>query len=123
MIESLKVAQKTLSKDKSVYQNFVDYQTCLMEEGFLQLKGEKKYNIMFIGDQNPYQLCEPKLVSFVLNNFQSVKFLHILRHPFPVISSSMKFGDGKGGYICKGMSPSDILKKWVKHEKDVQLLK
>ena len=56
------------------------------------------------------------MVSFISDMFPKAKFLHILRHPFEVVQSSLKFGNGTGGDIWKGLSSSDILAQWEKHE-------
>jgi hypothetical protein len=116
MIGSLKVAKSVLNKSLSPKENYVNYQKRLMEKGFLENKPFKKKELKYIGDQKPYQNIDPELMQFTLEIFSDAKFLHILRHPFEVVSSSLLFGNGTGGFIWNNMSPSDILEKWEKHE-------
>jgi hypothetical protein len=114
MHESLRIAQETLRPDSSVEENFERYQTHLMETGFLKMPATHKKDLAYIGDQKPYQNIDPELLPFVMENFKRPKFIHILRHPFEVVDSSMKFMGGKG--IWEKMSAEEIMQKWELHE-------
>ena len=116
---SMPAAGQVLNKENSPKSNFVQFQKTIMEKGFLDQKPMKKDSLKFIGDQKPYQQADPEIVPFILEMFPQAKFLHLVRHPFEVISSSMKFLGGTGGYIWKGMSPEEIFEKWVFHEENV----
>lgn len=123
MRESLQQARHILDKEKSPRENFIAYQTYLMENGFMKMKPMDKPQLRFIGDQKPYQNSDPDLLPFIMEMFPEAKFLHILRHPFPVASSSRRFGGGTGGYIWKGMNNNELIQKWVFHERWIDKMK
>lgn len=114
MHESLRLASQTLNKDSSVEENFTRFQTHLMATGFLKMPPTHKKDLAYIGDQKPYQNVDPDILPFVMANFKRPKFIHILRHPFEVVESSMKFMGGTG--IWEKMSPEEIMEKWELHE-------
>ncbi len=117
MKRSLKIAREVLSKQSTVVENFTKYQMKLNEEGLNYVYfSVDKPKIKYLGDQKPYQNVDPILLPFILEHFPDAKFLHILRHPFEVISSSLKFGGGTGGDVWKGMSAKEIFDKWEMHE-------
>lgn len=116
MTYSLEIAKSKLAHGNSVLENFINYQTFLMESGFLEMKPQFKKNLKYIGDQKPYQNVDPEMMPFVLKNIPNSKYIHLLRHPFEVVSSSMKFGNNTGGYIWKDMTSQDIFAKWEMHE-------
>jgi len=116
MNAALKVARDVLDAKASVVENYENFQRKLMETGFLKMEPTQKSKLEYIGDQKPYQNIDPEMLPFILEHFPDAKFLHILRHPFEVIPSSMKFGGGTGGFIWKGMGPKEIMEKWEMHE-------
>lgn len=119
MEAAMKKAGHVLNRGLSAHENFENFQTSLMRQGFLKQKGVQKTDLAYLGDQKPYQNIDPDLVPFILDNVRSPKFLHILRHPFEVVSSSMNFDGGTGGDIWNGMGPRDIMKMWEVHERHV----
>ncbi|EDN66756.1 Sulfotransferase [Beggiatoa sp. PS] len=112
MNKALEQCQNLLSKDKTPFENFVTIQTQLMKAGFAKIKPANKENLLWIGDQKPFQQIDPKLMPFIKENFPGAKFLHLIRHPFPVVKSSQVFV----GQLWKGMSDEEILKRWTMHE-------
>jgi hypothetical protein len=104
--------QKLLSKDKTPFENFVAFQTTLMKQGFARIKPANKENLLWIGDQKPFQQIDPELMPFIKENFPGAKFIHLIRHPFPVVRSSQVFV----GQLWKGMSADEILQRWTMHE-------
>lgn len=116
MNQSMEIAGHLLDKNASVRENFEKYQRYLMEKGFLSEKGSHKKSLKYIGDQKPYQNIDPTMMPFIMENFPNAKFIHLVRHPFEVVQSSMKFANGTGGFIWKDMSPEQILEKWEMHE-------
>ncbi|OQW92651.1 MAG: hypothetical protein BWK78_01025 [Thiotrichaceae bacterium IS1] len=102
-----------LSKDKTPFQNFMDLQTAIMEEGVKGLPPMHKEQLLWIGDQKPFQQIDPELMPFIKANFPDAKYLHLIRHPFPVVRSSKVF---KAGVLWKGMTEDEILKRWTMHE-------
>lgn len=116
MIEALKTAKHSLNKSVTPKENFINFQLEIMRKGFLKNKPVEKTNLQYIGDQKPYQNIDPELLPFILETFPNAKFLHILRHPFEVVSSSLSFDNHTGGYIWKDMGPDEIMAKWEQHE-------
>ncbi len=119
MEAALEKARHVLDPEAAAHRNFELFQTYLMTEGFLKQKGVQKRNLKYLGDQKPYQNIDPELLPFILDNVCSPKFLHILRHPFEVVSSSMNFESGTGGDIWGGMGPDEIMAMWERHERNV----
>lgn len=112
MDKALEQCQELLSKDKTPFENFVTFQTALMKEGFIKTKPINKEKLLWIGDQKPFQQIDPELMPFIKENFPDAKFIHLIRHPFPVIKSSQVFV----GQLWKGMSAEEILQRWTMHE-------
>lgn len=109
-----------LSKDKTPYENFVTLQTEIMEKGLLKVKPMHKEKLLFIGDQKPFQQIDPEILPFIKTHFPNAQFLHLIRHPFPVVLSSQVF---YGGVLWKGMSADEILARWTMHEQWVEQAK
>ncbi len=120
MNQTLKQCRHLLSKEKTPFENFVTIQKTLMEEGFLKTKPTRKDNLLWIGDQKPFQQIDPEIVPFIKQHFPGFKFLHLIRHPFPVIQSSKVF---EAGVLWKGMNQQQILERWTMHEKWVEIEK
>jgi hypothetical protein len=108
-----------LSKDKTPFENFVTIQKAIMETGIGKREPVHKENLLWIGDQKPFQQIDPEIVPFIKENFPDAKFIHLIRHPFPVVRSSQVFI----GELWKGMSADEILQRWTLHESWVQLEK
>lgn len=119
MEAALNKAGHLLDRSRPIHENFERFQTHLMRQGFLKQKGVDKSDLVYLGDQKPYQNIDPELVPFILEHVRSPKFLHILRHPYEVVSSSMKFDGGTGGDIWNGKGPRDIMAMWEMHERHV----
>ncbi|MDY6991244.1 MAG: sulfotransferase [Pseudomonadota bacterium] len=108
-----------LSKDKTPAENFITIQTAIMEQGCRKLEPMHKKNLLWIGDQKPFQQIDPEIIPFIKEHFPNARFLHLIRHPFPVVQSSKVFV----GDLWKGMSDVEILKRWTMHEQWVNLEK
>jgi hypothetical protein len=110
-----------LSREKTPLENFITIQTTIMKEGLLNLKPMQKDNLLWIGDQKPFQQIDPEIVPFLKEHFPGARYIHLVRHPFPVVKSAKVFyGDD---LLWKGMSEEEILKLWTMHEKWVNLEK
>ena len=119
MNHTLEKFQHLLSKEKTPFENFITLQTTMMKEGFLKLEPMHKENLLWIGDQKPFQQIDPEIVPFLKEHFPGNRFIHLIRHPFPVVRSSKVFiGD-----LWKGMTEEEILKRWTLHENWVKLEK
>jgi len=116
MNKTLEQCQHLLSKNQTPIENFISIQTTLMKEGFLKMKPINKDNLLWIGDQKPFQHIDPELMPFIKANFPDAKFIHLIRHPFPVVKSSQVFV----GQLWKGMAADEILQRWTMHEQWVQ---
>jgi len=121
MNRTLEKYRDLLSKDKTPFENFMTIQRAVMEDGSGKSKPEHKENLLWIGDQKPFQQIDPEIVPFSKAHFPGFKFIHLIRHPFPVIRSAKiaSFDD----LLWKNMSEADILKEWTRHENWVQLEK
>lgn len=119
MDRALEKHKDLLSKDKTPYENFVAFQNAIMETGVGNVKPVHKKSLFWIGDQKPFQQIDPEIMPFIKENFSGAKFIHLIRHPFPVVKSSQVFI----GQLWKGMSAEEILQRWTMHEKWVQLEK
>jgi len=108
-----------LSKDKTPAENFITIQTAIMEQGCRKLEPMHKKDLLWIGDQKPFQQIDPEIIPFIKEHFPNARFLHLIRHPFPVVQSSKVFV----GDLWKGMSDVEILKRWTMHEQWVNLEK
>ena len=121
METTLENHQDLLDSDKTPFENFVAMQTAIMKNGTVQ-KGLKrmqpmhKEDLKWIGDQKPFQQTDPEILPFIREHFPDAHFIHLIRHPFPVVRSSQVFL-GDGGYIWKGMTPEQLLERWTMHEK------
>ena len=110
-----------LSKEKTPLENFVNIQTAIMEDGVGKIKPEHKENLLWIGDQKPFQQIDPEIVPFLKEHFPGAKFIHLIRHPFPVVKSAKIFP--ADDLLWKKMSEAEILEQWTRHENWVQLEK
>lgn len=121
MNRTLEKYRDLLSKDKTPFENFVTIQKLIMENGVGKREPEHKENLLWIGDQKPFQQIDPELMPFSKEHFPGFKFIHLIRHPFPVVRSAKiaPFDD----LLWKGMSEEEILKQWTRHESWVQLEK
>jgi hypothetical protein len=119
MDQTLEKYRNLLSKDKTPFENFVTIQTTLMKDGFIRIKPMHKENLLWIGDQKPFQQIDPEILPFIKANFPGAKFIHLIRHPFPVVKSSQVFV----GNLWKGMTAEQILQRWTMHENWVKLEK
>jgi hypothetical protein len=110
-----------LSREKSPSENFITIQTTIMRDGFLNLKPMQKEKVLWIGDQKPFQQIDPEIVPFLKEHFPDAKYVHLVRHPFPVVKSArVFFGDD---LLWKGMPEAEILKLWTMHENWVKMAK
>jgi len=120
MDETLANYRDMLSKDKTPFENYVAIQTALMRNGSKKLSAMQKEPLLWIGDQKPFQQIDPDILPFIKTHFPDTKFLHLIRHPFPVIESSRVF---KAGELWKGMSTAEILQRWTMHQQWVEQAK
>ena len=116
MNRTLEKHKDLLSKDKTPFENFVTIQKAIMETGIGKIEPVHKKNLLWIGDQKPFQQIDPEILPFIKENFPDAKFIHLIRHPFPVVRSSQVFI----GQLWKGMSVDEILQRWTMHESWVQ---
>ncbi len=114
--------QSLLSKERTPFENFVTIQTTLMKEGFIRLKPMQKDNLLWIGDQKPFQQIDPEIVPFLIEHFPGAKYIHLVRHPFPVVKSAKAFPGGDD-LLWKNLSEAEILKLWTMHENWVKIAK
>ncbi len=121
MNRTLEKYRDLLSKDKTPFENFVTIQKLVMENGVGKIKPVHKKNLLWIGDQKPFQQIDPEIVSFSKEHFPGFKFIHLIRHPFPVIKSAKIFPTDD--LLWKSMSEKEIFKQWTQHENWVQLEK
>lgn len=110
-----------LSKDKTPFENFVTIQKSIMENGVGKIKPVHKENLLWIGDQKPFQQIDPEIVPFLKEHFPDFKFIHLIRHPFPVVRSAKRFP--AEDLLWKHKPEEEILKLWTMHENWVQLEK
>lgn len=119
MQRTLEKYMDLLSQEKTPFENFIALQTTIMKEGVARLKPMDKEDLLWIGDQKPFQQIDPDIIPFLKQHFPQAKFIHLIRHPFPTVRSSRVFiGD-----LWKNMSEADILKRWTLHETWVNLEK
>jgi hypothetical protein len=117
--------QRTLAKhrdlldaSKSPMENFIRVQLAVMQDPSGRHAVEKDpAKIRWLGDQKPFQQCDPELLPFILESFPGARFLHLVRHPFPVVHSCATF---KGGDLWKGMGYEELLERWTMHERWVE---
>lgn len=121
MNRTLEKYRDLLSKDKTPFENFVTIQKSIMENGVGEVKPEHKDNLLWIGDQKPFQQIDPEIVPFSKKHFPGFKFIHLIRHPFPVVRSAKIIP--VDDLLWKGMSEKEILQQWTRHESWVQLEK
>ncbi|MDY6991697.1 MAG: sulfotransferase [Pseudomonadota bacterium] len=108
-----------LSQEQSPLENFFTLQKALMTGGGIKLPPMHKEKLLWLGDKKPFQQIDPEIVPFLKQNFPHSKFIHLIRHPFPVVNSSKLFiGD-----LWKGLSEQEILERWTVHERWVNLEK
>ena len=85
-----------------------------MQEGFVKFPAYNKNGLKYIGDQKPFQNIDPRITKFTSDYLPNSRYIHIIRHPANVISSCLNFGrNNDGGFMWKGLSPEEILAKWV----------
>ncbi|MBZ9787838.1 sulfotransferase [Psychroflexus sp. CAK57W] len=118
MNKSIELAGHLLSENNSVLENFILFQKQVMNKGFLSGDAFNKENLTYIGDQKPYQNADPLLIPFILENFPKAKFIHLIRHPYLVTTSSKLFLNGKND-IWGNLSDAELMEKWCFHEKNV----
>lgn len=118
MTTTLEMCRHLLSHDKTPLENFVTIQTYLMENGFLKVKPMHKTDVLWMGDQKPFQQIDPEIVPFIQQHFPQTHYIHLIRHPFPVVRSSKLFvGEGgDGGPIWHGLNDQELLERWTMHE-------
>jgi hypothetical protein len=80
-------------------------------------------NLQILGDQKMFQHADPKVVEFIIKNFNQPHFIHIYRHPAKVLRSQLNFQreTGASDYdnIWKGKSLDQLIREWVYHEQRV----
>ncbi len=121
MNRTLEKYRDLLSKEKTPFENFVCIQKLIMENGVGKIKPVQKENLLWIGDQKPFQQIDPEIVPFSKEHFPDFKFIHLIRHPFPVVKSAKNFP--ADDLLWKSMSEKEILKQWSQHESWIQLEK
>jgi hypothetical protein len=121
MNATLEQYRDLLSKDKTPLENFITIQTKIMENGFIKMKPMHKEKVLWIGDQKPFQQIDPEIIPFIKTHFPCTRFVHLVRHPFPVVRSAKLFPSED--LVWKTMPEDEILKLWTMHEKWVNLEK
>ncbi|MBI1182678.1 hypothetical protein GC194_00295 [bacterium] len=113
---AMQIAGNTLNPHARVQDNFVNFQMQFMRGFHTEKQIPANGSFTYIGDQKPYQNCDPELLPFVLENFPKSKFIHLVRHPYEVISSAKNFDHGSGGFLWQGKSDEEIMAQWCLHE-------
>jgi len=120
MERALDACGHVLSKNKTPYENFIDFQREAMGQGLGHLDPMQKENLLFIGDQKPYQNINPTLLSFAKKHFDDIRLIHPVRHPFTQVHSAMTHGEDVAGvFLWRGMSVKEVLAQWTKYERKV----
>ncbi|RKZ49168.1 MAG: hypothetical protein DRR16_32140 [Candidatus Parabeggiatoa sp. nov. 3] len=121
MNATLEQYRDLLSKDKTPLENFITLQTKIMQNGFITTKPMPKEYLLWIGDQKPFQQIDPEIVPFIKAHFPCTRFVHLVRHPFPVVRSAKLFPTDD--LVWKTMPEEEILKLWTMHESWVNIEK
>lgn len=110
-----------LNPNSSVEENFISILKHMMKDGFNSIDPMNKKDVTCFGDQKMFQHADPDVMPFILKNFAEPKFIHLIRHPYHVVRSSLKFAEETGAKsddnIWRNMSITQIEERWVMHEK------
>lgn len=60
-------------------------------------------------------------MAFILDHFPDAYFLHIVRHPFAVAMSSVRFNKTRDGDFWLGLSLQEKVERWTFHEQQFLL--
>src|SRR5690606_38350007 len=74
------------NEKENVYEKFIEAQLRIMSTGINRQTRQRKTNLKYIGDQKPFQQCDPSIIPFIIGNFPNPKFIHLIRHPKSVVS-------------------------------------
>lgn len=120
---TLAAAGHRLDRAATPRENFVNVQRAVMDQGTPWLPAQQKPDLRWIGDKKPMQHTDPELLKFLLAQLPEARFLHIVRHPFEVVSSSDRFNQTADGDFWQGLTPAEKLERWTFHEKQVRQLR
>ena len=120
---ALETAGHCLQLEHTPWENFLNVQHALMENGSPWLPPQKKTGLKWIGDKKPMQHTDPELLKFLLANFPEARFLHIVRHPLEVVGSSDQFNQTAEGDFWQELSSAEKLERWAFHEQQVLQLR
>lgn len=120
---TLKTCGNLLQRDQSPRENFNAVLQQLMEKGSPWLPPQRKPDLRWIGDKKPFQHTDPDLLVFIHQNFPDAHFLHIVRHPFAVVTSSSRFNETPDGDFWLGLSLEEKVERWAFHEQEVLKLR
>jgi hypothetical protein len=112
-----------LDENKGIAENYFALQHCLMLTGSPWCPATNKSGLMWIGDKKPFQHTDPELVKFILDNFPTPHFIHLIRHPFAVAASAAAFNKTPDGDFWQRLTMDEIVERWTLHEKRVLELK
>lgn len=110
-----------LSKNNTPAENFYAFQKCFMKSYQPYLI---KKSLIWVSDQKPSHNADPTLVYFILDIFEDVRFIHLVRHPFPVAVSAKNFAVGhpeRGSWANNTLE--EVVELWTQCEKNVLELK
>lgn len=116
MVHTMNKYSHLINRDRTAYENFMDIQLRLMNDGSPWLPPFYK-TLECIGDKQPNTTLD--IVDYVRRKFPGAYFIHCVRHPGDFVESAKGFKD-KLNY---GKKRKDMLEWWVKYEKRVKSLR
>jgi hypothetical protein len=89
----------------------------LMERGSDVQRQQPKKKPRWIGDKKPVQQADPDVLPFIHRHFPEARFIHLIRHPRAVVSSSLSATGNTWAKVeyWKG-TPESVLERWATHE-------
>ena len=108
------------SKDNLI-SAFFDIQQHLMHNGSaVQHLSFHKQDILWIGDKKPVQHCDPKIRSFISCLFPDARYIHLIRHPGPVLAS-MRYAANSWDTVPDywKSEAGTIVQRWLANEEQV----
>jgi hypothetical protein len=103
-----------------LFRAFLGVEKFIMEGGSpVQPYYADKGEVRWIGDKKPVQQCDPEIRPFLYKTFPGARFLHIVRHPYAVVSSKIVYRTRNRPYDVPDFwyrTPFGIIEKWAEHE-------
>ena len=99
---------------------FFDVESMLKHMGSpIQPSYPDKGELQWVGDKKPTQQCDPLIRPFIYDLFPDVHFIHIVRHPYAVVSSKILYRGRNQPDMVPAFWREDaptILRYWARHE-------